>query len=55
MGKNYVNGKSFLENIYNKDLELEDIIHTDILTTKETFEGQITEENRSWNLQQSQI
>ncbi|XP_036922093.1 LOW QUALITY PROTEIN: proteasome subunit alpha type-2-like [Sturnira hondurensis] len=45
MGKNYVNGKTFLEKRYNEDLELEDAIHTAILTLKESFEGQVTEDN----------
>jgi 20S proteasome alpha/beta subunit len=36
MGKNYVNGKTFLEKRYNVDLELEDAIHTAILTLKVT-------------------
>ena len=45
MGKNYVNGKTFLEKRYNEDLELEDAIHTVILTLKESFEGQMTEDN----------
>ncbi|XP_036202637.1 proteasome subunit alpha type-2-like [Myotis myotis] len=45
MGKNYVNGKTFLEKRYNEDLELEDAIHTAILTLKEGFEGQMTEDN----------
>uniref|UniRef100_A0A9J8ACZ1 Proteasome subunit alpha type n=1 Tax=Cyprinus carpio carpio TaxID=630221 RepID=A0A9J8ACZ1_CYPCA len=34
MGKSYVNGKTFLEKRYNEDLELEDAIHTAILTLK---------------------
>lgn len=45
MGKNYVNGKGFLEKRYNEDLELEDAIHTAILTLKEGFEGQMTQDN----------
>ena len=45
MGKNYVNGKTFLEKRYSEDLELEDAIHTVILTLKESFEGQMTEDN----------
>ncbi|XP_064230571.1 proteasome subunit alpha type-2-like [Aotus nancymaae] len=45
MGKNYVNAKTFLEKRYNEDLELEDAIHTAILTLKESFEGQMTEDN----------
>uniref|UniRef100_A0A8D2AX70 Proteasome subunit alpha type-2 n=1 Tax=Sciurus vulgaris TaxID=55149 RepID=A0A8D2AX70_SCIVU len=45
MGKNYVNGKTFLEKRHNEDLELEGAIHTAILTLKESFEGQMTEDN----------
>uniref|UniRef100_A0A4X2M436 Proteasome 20S subunit alpha 2 n=1 Tax=Vombatus ursinus TaxID=29139 RepID=A0A4X2M436_VOMUR len=45
MGKNYVKGKTFLEKRYNEDLELEDAIHTAILTLKEGFEGQMTEDD----------
>jgi len=45
MGKNYLNGKTFLEKRYNEDLELEDAVHTAILTLKEGFEGQMTEDN----------
>ncbi|PFX33180.1 proteasome subunit alpha type-2 [Stylophora pistillata] len=45
MGKNYINGKTFLEKRYNENLELEDAIHTAILTLKESFEGQMTEDN----------
>jgi len=45
MGKNSVNGKTFLEKRYSEDLELEDAVHTAILTLKEGFEGQMTEDN----------
>ncbi|XP_033111980.1 proteasome subunit alpha type-2 [Anneissia japonica] len=45
MGKNFVNGKTFLEKRYNEDLELDDAVHTAILTLKESFEGQMTEDN----------
>jgi len=45
IGKNFVNGKTFLEKRYNEKLELEDAIHTAILTLKEGFEGQMTEDN----------
>ncbi|XP_037050187.1 proteasome subunit alpha type-2 [Bradysia coprophila] len=45
MGKNSINGKTFLEKRYNKDLELDDAVHTTILTLKEGFEGQITADN----------
>jgi len=43
VGKNMVNAKTFLEKRYNEDMELEDAIHTAILTLKEGFEGQMTE------------
>ena len=36
-----VNAKTFLEKRYNDDIELEDAIHTAILTLKEGFEGQV--------------
>merc|ERR1711983_445457 len=45
MGKNYINGKTFLEKRYTDSLELEDAVHTAILTLKESFEGQMTEDN----------
>lgn len=63
MGKNFINGKTFLEkrwlrlqifscsNVffihyrYSEDLELDDAVHTAILTLKESFEGQITADN----------
>ncbi|XP_046549687.1 proteasome subunit alpha type-2 [Haliotis rubra] len=45
MGKNQINGKTFLEKRYSESLELEDAVHTSILTLKESFEGQMTEDN----------
>nr|KAG5688327.1 hypothetical protein BaRGS_009959 [Batillaria attramentaria] len=45
MGKNHVNGKTFLEKRYSENLELEDAVHTAILALKESFEGQMTEDN----------
>ncbi|KAM3877115.1 proteasome subunit alpha type-2-like [Diretmus argenteus] len=46
MGKNNMNGEFFLEIRYNmNDLDLEDAIYTAILTLKESFEGQMAEEN----------
>ncbi|KAF4692795.1 Proteasome subunit alpha type-2, partial [Perkinsus olseni] len=45
IGKNYANAKSFLEKRYSEDIELEDAIHTAILTLKEGFEGAINEHN----------
>lgn len=45
IGKSHINGKTFLEKRYSEKLELEDAIHTAILTLKESFEGQMTEDN----------
>lgn len=39
------NAKTFLEKRYHDDIELEDAINTAILTLKEGFEGQMTENN----------
>jgi len=44
MGKNFVNAKTFLEKRFDDKLELEDAVHTAILTLKEGFEGQMTED-----------
>ncbi|KAJ1934995.1 Proteasome subunit alpha type-2 [Linderina macrospora] len=43
IGKNMINAKTFLEKRFNGDMELEDAVHTAILTLKEGFEGQMTE------------
>ena len=43
IGKNMANAKTFLEKRYNEEIELEDAIHTAILTLKEGFEGEMTE------------
>jgi len=45
IGKNSVNAKTFLEKRYDPEMELEDAIHTAILTMKEGFEGSIDENN----------
>eukprot|EP01097_Dermamoeba_algensis_P009667 TRINITY_DN689_c0_g3_i1.p1 TRINITY_DN689_c0_g3~~TRINITY_DN689_c0_g3_i1.p1 ORF type:complete len:235 (-),score=42.68 TRINITY_DN689_c0_g3_i1:149-853(-) len=45
IGKSMVNAKTFLEKRYSEDIELEDAIHTAILTMKESFEGDMTEHN----------
>jgi len=45
VGKNHINGKTFLEKRYTEDLELDDAVHTAILTLKESFEGQMTADN----------
>jgi len=45
IGKNMTNAKTFLEKRYSDEMELEDAIHTAILTLKEGFEGQISGSN----------
>ncbi len=45
IGKNYVNAKNFLEKRYQDDMELEDAIHTALLTLREGFEGEMTNDN----------
>ena len=39
VGKHMVNAKTFLEKRYSDELELEDAVHTALLTLKEGFEG----------------
>ena len=45
IGNNYTLGKSFLEKRWNEDMELEDAVITALKTLKETFEGEMTENN----------
>jgi len=45
IGKNATNAKTFLEKRYNPEMEVEDAIHTAILTLKEGFEGAMNEHN----------
>jgi len=45
IGKQMVNAKTFLEKRYNDELELEDAIHTALLTLKEGFEGKMDHTN----------
>lgn len=45
IGKNYVNAKNFLERRYNEEMELDDAIHVALLTMRESFEGEMTENN----------
>jgi len=45
IGKNYNNAKTFLEKRYSEDMELEDAIHTAILTLKDRFEGAVDANN----------
>jgi 20S proteasome subunit alpha 2 len=42
VGKNMANAKAFLEKRYADDMELEDAVHTALLTLKEGFEGELT-------------
>jgi len=45
IGKHMVNAKTFLEKRYNDELELEDAVHTALLTLKEGFEGAMDHTN----------
>ena len=42
IGKNYVSAQSFLEKRWSQDMEIEDGIHTALLTLREGFEGEMT-------------
>ncbi|KAJ3228108.1 Proteasome subunit alpha type-2 [Clydaea vesicula] len=43
IGKNMINAKTFLEKRYNEQMEIDDAIHTAIITLKEGFEGAMTD------------
>lgn len=43
IGKNMINAKTFLEKRFNESMEIEDAIHTAIITLKEGLEGAMTE------------
>jgi 20S proteasome subunit alpha 2 len=45
IGKHMVNAKTFLEKRFNDELELEDAVHTALLTLKEGFEGAMDHTN----------
>jgi 20S proteasome subunit alpha 2 len=45
IGKNQINAKSFLEKRYSDDMELEDAMHTALLTLREGFEGEMNSQN----------
>ena len=45
IGRNFKNARSFLEKRYDPEMELEDAIHTALLTMREGFEGEMTEHN----------
>ena len=44
IGKNAVNAKTFLEKRYSDDIELDDAVHTALLTLREGYEGEMTAE-----------
>ncbi|KAI9360455.1 nucleophile aminohydrolase [Zopfochytrium polystomum] len=43
IGKNMVNARTFLEKRYSDSMELEDAVHTALLTLKEGYEGALSE------------
>ncbi len=45
ISKEYVNANNFLEKRYQEDMELEDAIHTALLTLREGFEGEMNGHN----------
>ena len=45
LGKNDINAKTFLEKRFNEGLELDDGIHTALLTLRESFDVGMTDEN----------
>ncbi|CUG08570.1 proteasome alpha 2 subunit, putative [Bodo saltans] len=45
VGKNSSNAKTFLEKRYSSDVELEDAVHTALLTLKEGFDGKMSSNN----------
>ena len=45
LGKGGNTAKGFLEKRYSDDMDIEDAIHTAILTLKDSFEGELTEKN----------
>jgi hypothetical protein len=45
IGKNYTNAKTFLEKRYTPEIEVEDAVHTALLTMREGFEGEMTATN----------
>jgi len=45
IGKSYINAKNFLERRYSDDIELDDAVHIALLTLRESYEGEMTENN----------
>ncbi len=45
IGKGYSSAKTFLEKRYSEEMELEDAVHTALLTLREGFEGEMSATN----------
>jgi len=45
IGKNFLNANTFLEKRYNEEMEVEEAVHTAILSLKDGFEGAMDENN----------
>lgn len=45
IGKNFTAAKTFLEKRYSEEMELEDAVHTALLTLREGFDGEMTSKN----------
>ena len=45
LGKSGTQARNFLEKRFSDDLDIEDAIHTAILTLKDSFEGELTDRN----------
>jgi 20S proteasome subunit alpha 2 len=45
IGRNFGTAKGFLEKRYAADMEVEDAVHTSLLTLRESFEGEMTATN----------
>jgi 20S proteasome subunit alpha 2 len=45
LGRGGSTAKSFLEKRFSDDMDIEDAIHTAILTLKDSFEGEVTNKN----------
>lgn len=45
IGKGQLSAKAFLEKRYDAEMDVDDAVHTAILTLKESFEGEINENN----------
>jgi 20S proteasome subunit alpha 2 len=45
LGKGASTAKQFLEKRFTDDMDIEDAIHTAILTLKDSFEGELTDKN----------